>query len=106
MPTRPTEEVSKRTKSLTSEGNPRSTRGPRRPPTGRSSGRTTAMAAAPVNGDGHREKADGDAQNGHRAATTMFNAVGGTVPVTEWDRLSADSRFEIEHLLEVLKSVK
>ncbi|HVH40741.1 MAG TPA: HAMP domain-containing protein [Labilithrix sp.] len=38
--------------------------------------------------------------------TTMMNAVGGTVPVTEWDRLSADSRYEVEHLLEVLKAVK
>jgi hypothetical protein len=36
----------------------------------------------------------------------MVNAVGGAVPVTEWDRLSADSRYEVEHLLEVLKAVK
>ena len=46
--------------------------------------------------------------NGHiePMKPTMMNAVGGTVPVTEWDRLSADSRSEVEHLLEVLKAVK
>ncbi|UQA63944.1 HAMP domain-containing protein [Polyangium aurulentum] len=36
----------------------------------------------------------------------MMNAVGGTVPITEWDRLSADSRAEVEHLQEVLKAIK
>ncbi|HEX5657437.1 MAG TPA: hypothetical protein VFX59_09580, partial [Polyangiales bacterium] len=39
-------------------------------------------------------------------SATMKNALGGTVPVTEWDRLSADSRTEIEHLVEVLKALK
>ena len=28
------------------------------------------------------------------------------MPVTEWDRLSAESRYEVEHLLEVLKAIK
>jgi len=36
----------------------------------------------------------------------MRNAVGGAVPVTEWDRLSAPSRAEVESLVEVLKSVE
>jgi HAMP domain-containing protein/signal transduction histidine kinase/CheY-like chemotaxis protein len=40
------------------------------------------------------------------SSATMKNALGGMVPVTEWDRLSADSRSEIEHLVEVLKSLK
>jgi HAMP domain-containing protein/signal transduction histidine kinase/ActR/RegA family two-component response regulator len=39
-------------------------------------------------------------------SATMKNALGGMVPVTEWDRLSADSRNEVEHLVEVLKSLK
>ena len=57
------------------------------------------------NGSGHRSRAAG-APPLAPVQTTMMNAVGGTVPVTEWDRLSADSRYEIEHLLEVLKAVK
>ena len=36
----------------------------------------------------------------------MRNAVGGAVPVTEWDRLSAPTRAEVESLVEVLKAVK
>src|SRR5262249_12590883 len=63
-------------------------------------------AAAPRKRNGHP-------RNGHRRDAiaaelppTMMNAVGAAVPVTEWDRLSADSRTEIEHLLEVLKAVK
>jgi signal transduction histidine kinase/HAMP domain-containing protein/ActR/RegA family two-component response regulator len=36
----------------------------------------------------------------------MLNASGGSVPVTEWDRLSAESRDEIEQLVAVLKSFK
>jgi HAMP domain-containing protein/signal transduction histidine kinase/CheY-like chemotaxis protein len=38
--------------------------------------------------------------------TMMRNAVGGAVPITEWDRLSASSRAEVEHMVEVLKAVK
>src|SRR5688500_18161411 len=37
---------------------------------------------------------------------TMMNAVGATVPVTEWDCLSASSRDEVEHLVDVLKALK
>ena len=35
-----------------------------------------------------------------------MNALGSAVPITEWDRISADSRYEVEHLLEVLEEVK
>src|ERR1700747_183328 len=57
--------------------------------------------SAKKNGNGH----------GHPDAiadreTMMRNAVGGAVPVTEWDRLSAPSRAEVESLVEVLKAVK
>jgi HAMP domain-containing protein/signal transduction histidine kinase/ActR/RegA family two-component response regulator len=41
-----------------------------------------------------------------RVATMMRNAVGNAVPVTEWDLLSAESREEVDHLIEVLKAVK
>src|SRR5262245_32730399 len=42
-----------------------------------------------------------------KAARPMTkNAVGASVPLTEWDRLSAHSRGEVEHLVEVLKSMK
>jgi len=37
---------------------------------------------------------------------TMKNAVGGMVPVTEWDRLSAHSRAEVDQLVDVLKALK
>ncbi len=51
------------------------------------------------------------ATNGHGEAiadreTMMRNAVGSAVPVTEWDRLSAPTRAEVESLVEVLKAVK
>jgi hypothetical protein len=36
----------------------------------------------------------------------MWNAAGASVPVTEWDRLSAPSRAEVESLVDVLKAVK
>ena len=46
----------------------------------------------------------------HRAIAnggkTMINAVGETVPVTEWDLLSADTRKEVDDLIEVLKAIK
>jgi HAMP domain-containing protein/signal transduction histidine kinase/ActR/RegA family two-component response regulator len=59
------------------------------------------------NGNGRHESG-----NGHglpavvERELTMRNALGGSVPVTEWDRLSASSRSEVEHLVEVLKGVK
>jgi HAMP domain-containing protein/signal transduction histidine kinase/ActR/RegA family two-component response regulator len=37
---------------------------------------------------------------------TMMNAMGAEVPVREWDHLSAVTRAEIEHLVEVLKAIK
>jgi len=37
---------------------------------------------------------------------TMMNALGAQVPVREWDHLSAASRIEIEHMVEVLKAMK
>jgi HAMP domain-containing protein/signal transduction histidine kinase/CheY-like chemotaxis protein len=37
---------------------------------------------------------------------TMRNAMGEQVPVREWDNLSAASRAEIEHMVEVLKAMK
>jgi HAMP domain-containing protein/signal transduction histidine kinase/ActR/RegA family two-component response regulator len=36
----------------------------------------------------------------------MMNALGAEVPVREWDHLSATTRSEIEHLVEVLKAIK
>ena len=68
-------------------------------------------APAPVaRADGNGKSNGNGNGNGKPAATprttTMMNAVGSAVPVTEWDRLSADSRYEVEHLLEVLKAVK
>ena len=66
-----------------------------------------------ANGNGHKKKmtdvasleASTFARVPERGAT-MVNAVGSTVRVTEWDRLSADSRSEVEQLMEVLKAVK
>src|SRR5262245_30026529 len=71
-------------------------------------------ARTAVRKNGTTKKRNGDVHgNGRRVlpdspvtSATMINAVGGTVPVTEWDRLSAESRYEVEHLLEVLKAVK
>jgi len=58
------------------------------------------------NGDArHRTSAPAPSPAG-RTQTMMMNAVGGTVPITEWDLLSADSRSEVEHLIEVLKALK
>src|SRR5712675_1471281 len=45
-------------------------------------------------------------RNGQNGKAVMLNASGGSVPVTEWDRLSAESRDEIEQLVAVLKSFK
>ncbi|MDB5219312.1 MAG: putative SigmaB asociated two-component system sensor protein, partial [Myxococcaceae bacterium] len=56
-----------------------------------------------ANGD---VKTEGKRVGSSSRTTTMMNALGSAVPVTEWDRLSADSRYEVEHLLEVLKAVK
>ena len=62
----------------------------------------SAPASASSSGD---TKTEGKRAGASRT-TTMMNALGSAVPVTEWDRLSADSRYEVEHLLEVLKAVK
>ena len=59
------------------------------------------IVAAPAPASSKDGKAPGSSRT-----TTMMNALGSAVPVTEWDRLSADSRYEVEHLLEVLKAVK
>nr|WP_136922633.1 HAMP domain-containing protein [Polyangium aurulentum] len=86
--------------------------GSERPLRGRASGKNgskakellvkESLARASLDGN-----ADGARGNGRVSArTTMMNAVGGTVPITEWDRLSADSRAEVEHLQEVLKAIK
>src|SRR6185312_16070184 len=69
---------------------------PRRSARGRQK-RTEGGATARANDPGADERA---------AHTTMINAVGGSVPVTEWDRLSAEGRAEVEHLQEVLKAIK
>src|SRR6185312_5785594 len=55
---------------------------PRRSARGRQK-RTEGGATARANDPGADERA---------AHTTMINAVGGSVPVTEWDRLSAEGR--------------
>ncbi len=60
-------------------------------------GRKNGIAAAP---------AAAKASTKPGARTTMPNATGNTVPITEWDRLSGDSRQEVEHLVEVLKAMK
>ncbi|XYH99768.1 HAMP domain-containing protein [Sorangium sp. So ce1128] len=59
-----------------------------------------------VGGDDASRRSDNGNGDDVRLGRTMVNAVGSTVPVTEWDRLSADSRAEVEHLQEVLKAVK
>ncbi len=59
------------------------------------------LAAEKKNGSSY---ADDDALSDRE--TMMRNAVGGAVPVTEWDRLSAPTRAEVESLVEVLKAVK
>ncbi|MGC4087690.1 MAG: HAMP domain-containing protein [Polyangiaceae bacterium] len=61
-----------------------------------------------------RKKANGSARqaepNGvteqRGMSSTMRNALGAQVPVREWDHLSAASRAEIEHMVEVLKAMK
>ncbi|MFO0741920.1 MAG: HAMP domain-containing protein [Labilithrix sp.] len=60
------------------------------------------------NGDGHPAHANGERGERHdaRNGKTMINAVGDTVPVTEWDLLSAETRKEVDHLIEVLKAIK
>src|SRR5689334_12294168 len=77
----------------------------------RSSGEISGMRAKEVASPEPRQRgrasqkrvdANGHASGG-RLAHTMMNASGSTVPVTEWDRLSAESRAEVEHLQEVLK---
>jgi HAMP domain-containing protein/signal transduction histidine kinase/ActR/RegA family two-component response regulator len=71
-----------------------------------------ARASLDGNVDGAKSNGNGNGNgsgngNGRGSSrTTMMNAVGGTVPITEWDRLSADSRAEVEHLQEVLKAIK
>ena len=55
----------------------------------------SAPASASSSGD---TKTEGK-RTGASPTTTMMNALGSAVPVTEWDRLSADSRYEVEHLL-------
>ena len=54
---------------------------------------------------GERDEAGRD-EAAFSRETMMRNAVGGSVPVTEWDLLSAPSRAEVESLVEVLKAVK
>ncbi|UJR81699.1 Histidine kinase [Sandaracinus amylolyticus] len=56
-------------------------------------------AAAPRSRQGHYDRE-------LPASGTMYNALGSAVPVTEWDRLSALSRAEVDHLVDVLKAVK
>ncbi len=70
--------------------------------TTKSKGKKAVAANGGTNGSNHPK----DAAVLPPRTTTMMNAVGAAVPVTEWDRLSADSRYEVEHLLEVLKAVK
>src|ERR1700719_3651214 len=65
------------------------------PPTGASVGR----ARADTNGFGSRRNRQND-------KAVMLNASGGSVPITEWDRLSAESRDEIEQFVAVLKAFK
>src|SRR5580704_10064910 len=55
--------------------------------------------------DGALERAKRVRDSNERAAIAK-RALDSGVPITEWDRLSTASRTEVEHLVEVLKSVK
>ena len=74
--------------------------------TKKSGARRNDSGASSEGGNGAAKTNGRHAAGSVRVPTTMMNAVGGTVPITEWDRLSADSRYEVEHLIEVLKAVK
>ena len=60
----------------------------------------------PTNGNGGHGNGGAGNGNGKAGAKTMMNAMGDTVPVTEWDLLSAETRNEVDHLIEVLKAIK
>src|SRR5260370_818499 len=53
--------------------------------------------------DGEQEERQNDREAAARARLELASA---SAPLTEWDRLSSGSRAEVEHLLEILKSVK
>ncbi len=55
--------------------------------------------------DGALERAKRVRDSNERAAIAK-RALDAGVPITEWDRLSTASRTEVEHLVELLKSVK
>src|SRR5260370_6894252 len=72
---------------------------------------------APPNGSGNSEVTPNNdvAQVGEQtgrqndreaAARARLELASASAPLTEWDRLSSGSRAEVEHLLEILKSVK
>ncbi len=72
---------------------------------------------APPNGNGNSEVTPNNdvAQVGEQtgrqndreaAARARLELASASAPLTEWDRLSSGSRAEVEHLLEILKSVK
>ncbi|MEY4513704.1 MAG: hypothetical protein RLZZ450_5826, partial [Pseudomonadota bacterium] len=65
-----------------------------------------ALADIDADGPAQRDEARKMVRASALSSTTMKNALGGMVPVTEWDRLSAHSRAEIEHLVDVLKALK
>jgi HAMP domain-containing protein/signal transduction histidine kinase/ActR/RegA family two-component response regulator len=71
-----------------------------------------ATSGRPARTSGHHGNGNGNgngngAHDGPAAREgTMWNAAGASVPVTEWDRLSAPSRAEVESLVDVLKAVK
>ena len=60
--------------------------------------------ASKKHGEAHGRSASATNGNGH--GRSNGHALEGRAPMTEWDRLSAASRNEIEHLVEVLKAVK
>ena len=79
---------------------PRKTRASRKGAAARASAKNTSekpeAAAAPP-----------EPQRRHgRSSTRLEAASNGADEVTDWDRISSSSRAELEHLVEVLKSVK
>src|SRR5688500_14865658 len=67
-------------------GNGNADRPPSSPESVKTRAADTAAVARAIGRTRHPGSPDGQ---------MMVNAVGGAVPVTEWDRLSADSRYEV-----------
>src|SRR5580658_5347645 len=68
-------------------------------------GAHTTTSSGKGKADGALERAKRVRDSNERAAIAK-RALDAGVPITEWDRLSTASRTEVEHLVELLKSVK